>query len=71
MPVARCKQRAGSSGVFIGASGAGEDCFDGKIDLPLLFSKPLRPLEAFSRALQPNRCCARRISLPIGISRAT
>ena len=54
-PVIQASRGTGSSGVFIGASGAGMDCFDGKINSPLLFSRPLQPLEAFSLALQPNR----------------
>lgn len=43
---ARMRQPA----VLIGASGAGERCFDGKIDSPILFGTPLTPSEAFSRA---------------------
>lgn len=45
---------ANSSDVLIGASGAGKQCFDGKIDSPILFERHFSPLEAFSRAARPE-----------------
>lgn len=48
--IAAGSARMHSPDVLIGASAAGERCFDGKIDSPMLFGAPLALAEAFSRA---------------------